>query len=144
MLDRIDELVPPGSNVNVADTGWEPASLRRSQRRRPRRPGPGLSSRRAQAGDGLDRRDGRPEVARLARASTIPMKGPTTTETVNQREQEAGDQRHRLQDAQSGRSHQAQIRNGPGDQLCCRRWPAWPPSAQVTTQTTSCTNRQAR
>jgi aryl-alcohol dehydrogenase (NADP+) len=39
VLDRIDELVPPGSNVNVADTGWEPASLRRSQRRRPRRPG---------------------------------------------------------------------------------------------------------
>ena len=39
VLDKIDELVPPGSNVNVADTGWEPASLRRSQRRRPRRPG---------------------------------------------------------------------------------------------------------
>jgi aryl-alcohol dehydrogenase-like predicted oxidoreductase len=39
VLDRIDELVPPGSNVNRADTGWEPASLRRSQRRRPRRPG---------------------------------------------------------------------------------------------------------
>ncbi len=39
VLDRIDELVPPGTNVNRADTGWEPASLRRSQRRRPRRPG---------------------------------------------------------------------------------------------------------
>ena len=39
VLDRIDEIVPPGSNVNVADTGWEAASLRRSQRRRPRRPG---------------------------------------------------------------------------------------------------------
>ena len=39
VLDRIDELVPPGSNVNTADTGWEPHSLRRSQRRRPRRPG---------------------------------------------------------------------------------------------------------
>ena len=38
VLDRIDELVPPGTNVNRADTGWEPASLRRSQRRRPRRP----------------------------------------------------------------------------------------------------------
>jgi hypothetical protein len=38
VLDRIDELVPAGSNVNVADTGWQPASLRRSQRRRPRRP----------------------------------------------------------------------------------------------------------
>ena len=41
VLDRIDEIVPPGSNVNVADTGWDPASLRRSQRRRPRRPGRG-------------------------------------------------------------------------------------------------------
>jgi hypothetical protein len=41
VLDRIDEIVPPGSNVNVADTGWEAASLRRSQRRRPRRPGRG-------------------------------------------------------------------------------------------------------
>jgi aryl-alcohol dehydrogenase (NADP+) len=39
VLDRIDELVPPGGNVNTADTGWEPHSLRRSQRRRPRRPG---------------------------------------------------------------------------------------------------------
>jgi aryl-alcohol dehydrogenase (NADP+) len=39
VLDRIDELVPPGSSVNTADTGWQPASLRRSQRRRPRRPG---------------------------------------------------------------------------------------------------------
>jgi aryl-alcohol dehydrogenase-like predicted oxidoreductase len=39
VLDRIDELVPPGTNLNRADTGWEPASLRRSQRRRPRRPG---------------------------------------------------------------------------------------------------------
>jgi aryl-alcohol dehydrogenase (NADP+) len=39
VLDRIDALVPPGTNVNVADTGWEAASLRRSQRRRPRRPG---------------------------------------------------------------------------------------------------------
>ena len=34
-----DAIVPPGSNVNGADTGWEAASLRRSQRRRPRRPG---------------------------------------------------------------------------------------------------------
>jgi hypothetical protein len=39
VLDKIDELVPPGTNVNVADTGWQPNSLRRSQRRRPRRPG---------------------------------------------------------------------------------------------------------
>ena len=38
VLDRIDELVPPGTNVNVADTGWQPASHKRSQRRRPRRP----------------------------------------------------------------------------------------------------------
>ena len=38
VLDRIDEIVPPGTNVNIADTGWEAASLRRSHRRRPRRP----------------------------------------------------------------------------------------------------------
>ena len=38
VLDRIDEIVPPGTNVNTADTGWEATSLRRSQRRRPRRP----------------------------------------------------------------------------------------------------------
>jgi hypothetical protein len=37
VLDKIDALVPPGSNLNIADTGWEAASLRRSQRRRPRR-----------------------------------------------------------------------------------------------------------
>ncbi len=39
VLDRIDAIVPPGTNVNVADTGWEAASLRRSRRRRPRRSG---------------------------------------------------------------------------------------------------------
>ncbi len=37
VLDRIDELVPPGSNLNAADGGWEPVSLRKaSLRRRPR------------------------------------------------------------------------------------------------------------
>jgi hypothetical protein len=35
VLDRIDEIVPPGTNVNQADTGWDApwltdASLRRS------------------------------------------------------------------------------------------------------------------
>ncbi|MDP1803869.1 MAG: aldo/keto reductase, partial [Acidimicrobiales bacterium] len=38
VLDQIDQIVPPGTNVNKADTGWEPSALRRSQRRRPRRP----------------------------------------------------------------------------------------------------------
>ncbi len=42
VLERIDELAPPGTNVNgTADRAWEPASLRRSQRRRPRWPGRG-------------------------------------------------------------------------------------------------------
>jgi aryl-alcohol dehydrogenase-like predicted oxidoreductase len=37
ILDRIDELVPPGTNLNPADGGWEPLSLRKaSLRRRPR------------------------------------------------------------------------------------------------------------
>jgi aryl-alcohol dehydrogenase-like predicted oxidoreductase len=27
VLDRIDDIVPPGSNVNVADAGWEPPAL---------------------------------------------------------------------------------------------------------------------
>jgi aryl-alcohol dehydrogenase-like predicted oxidoreductase len=35
-LDKIDELVPPGSNLNRADAGWDPPQLSRSwQRRRP-------------------------------------------------------------------------------------------------------------
>ncbi|MEY2435478.1 MAG: hypothetical protein QOF97_314, partial [Acidimicrobiaceae bacterium] len=37
VLDRIDELVPPGTTLNAADAGWESPSLRRSARRRPRR-----------------------------------------------------------------------------------------------------------
>jgi aryl-alcohol dehydrogenase-like predicted oxidoreductase len=37
VLDRIDELVPPGTNVNAADAGYEPPSLARHARRRPRR-----------------------------------------------------------------------------------------------------------
>ena len=27
LLDRIDEIVPPGTNVNQADTGWDPPWL---------------------------------------------------------------------------------------------------------------------
>jgi hypothetical protein len=37
LLDRIDELVPPGTNVNEADAGWTSPGLSRSQRRRTRR-----------------------------------------------------------------------------------------------------------
>src|SRR5437660_7538008 len=37
VLDRIDELVPPGTNVNDADAGWVPPSLSKKARRRPRR-----------------------------------------------------------------------------------------------------------
>jgi aryl-alcohol dehydrogenase-like predicted oxidoreductase len=35
VLDRIDEIVPPGTNVNPADTGWDSPDLRPAQRRRP-------------------------------------------------------------------------------------------------------------
>ncbi|HLY51007.1 MAG TPA: aldo/keto reductase [Solirubrobacteraceae bacterium] len=34
VLDRIDEIVPPGVNVNPADTGWDNPALARSARRR--------------------------------------------------------------------------------------------------------------
>ncbi len=34
VLDRIDEIVPPGVNVNPADTGWENPALAREVRRR--------------------------------------------------------------------------------------------------------------
>jgi hypothetical protein len=37
VLDRIDELVPPGTNINPADAGYQPPSLGRKARRRPRR-----------------------------------------------------------------------------------------------------------
>ena len=36
LLDRIDEIVPPGSNVNPADAGWVNPALQRAARRRPR------------------------------------------------------------------------------------------------------------
>ena len=36
VLDRIDEIVPPGTNLNPADAGWHPPSLiDPAQRRRP-------------------------------------------------------------------------------------------------------------
>jgi aryl-alcohol dehydrogenase-like predicted oxidoreductase len=35
LLDRIDEIVPPGTNVNPADTGWINPSLEPGARRRP-------------------------------------------------------------------------------------------------------------
>lgn len=34
VLDRIDELVPPGTNVNPEDAGWSPSVLTRAHRRR--------------------------------------------------------------------------------------------------------------
>jgi len=34
LLDRIDEIVPPGTNVNPADAGYTPPSLAVSARRR--------------------------------------------------------------------------------------------------------------
>jgi aryl-alcohol dehydrogenase-like predicted oxidoreductase len=34
ILDRIDELVPPGTNVNEADAGWTPPALAKHRRRR--------------------------------------------------------------------------------------------------------------
>src|SRR5438105_6239096 len=37
VLDSIDELVPPGTNINPADAGYQPPSLSRKARRRPRR-----------------------------------------------------------------------------------------------------------
>ena len=37
ILDRIDELVPPGTTVNPADAGWSPPGLSRKARRRVRR-----------------------------------------------------------------------------------------------------------
>lgn len=36
VLDRIDELVPPGTNVNAADAGYTPPTLEPAARRRPR------------------------------------------------------------------------------------------------------------
>jgi aryl-alcohol dehydrogenase-like predicted oxidoreductase len=34
ILDRIDEIVPPGTNLNAADAGWQPPSLASAWRRR--------------------------------------------------------------------------------------------------------------
>ena len=34
VLDRIDEIVPPGTNLNSPDRGWEPPSLTDPARRR--------------------------------------------------------------------------------------------------------------
>ena len=37
VLDRIDEIVPPGTDLNVTDVGWVPAAIEDSSlRRRPR------------------------------------------------------------------------------------------------------------
>ncbi len=36
ILERIDEIVPPGTTINPADSGWTPPGLGRRARRRPR------------------------------------------------------------------------------------------------------------
>jgi hypothetical protein len=33
-LDRLDQIVPPGTNLNAADGGWEPPALEQAWRRR--------------------------------------------------------------------------------------------------------------
>ena len=38
ILDRIDEIVPPGTNINAADAGWANPALEVAARRRPERP----------------------------------------------------------------------------------------------------------
>jgi hypothetical protein len=38
VLDRIDELVPPGTNVNRDDAGWTPSVLAIARKRRRHRP----------------------------------------------------------------------------------------------------------
>jgi len=40
ILDRIDELVPPGTDLNVADAGWTPPALADAALRRRRTPRP--------------------------------------------------------------------------------------------------------
>ena len=35
VLDAIDEIVPPGVDLNAADAGWEPPGLAPTPRRRP-------------------------------------------------------------------------------------------------------------
>jgi hypothetical protein len=37
VLDRIDELVAPGTNVNPEDAGWAPSVLTNAHKRRRRR-----------------------------------------------------------------------------------------------------------
>ena len=37
VLDRIDQIVPPGVTFNVADAGWEPPALADASQRRRRR-----------------------------------------------------------------------------------------------------------
>jgi len=34
LLDRIDEIVPPGTNLNPADAGWDNPALQAEARRR--------------------------------------------------------------------------------------------------------------
>ena len=34
LLDRVDEIVAPGTNLNVADAGWQNPALRPQARRR--------------------------------------------------------------------------------------------------------------
>jgi hypothetical protein len=35
LLDRIDEIVPPGHTINPADAGWQNPALASARRRRP-------------------------------------------------------------------------------------------------------------
>jgi hypothetical protein len=44
LLDRIDEIVAPGTNLNPADAGWEDPMMAREARRHPAAPAPASAS----------------------------------------------------------------------------------------------------
>ena len=63
VLDRIDEIVPPGTNLNATDAGWQnPALSREARRRDRRRAGP-----RDAGASAVDRRGRRARLAAPAR-----------------------------------------------------------------------------
>ena len=73
-LDRIDKLVPPGTNVNRGESGWVPPAFAQSWRRR-RPVGIALTAR-AVTTSGADRRPAfRPGVTRACDAASEGMRG---------------------------------------------------------------------
>ena len=107
VLDRIDEIVPPGTNVNPGDSGWENPDLRPEARRRACGLAPVVGQRRQPDPVDEERLDGQPGVERPRRDLAVAL-------GVERHVQVGREDRHQRRDPQHA-AGPARARDGGGE-----------------------------